>query len=115
VPPSRSAPTAPLITSGTGFIECAVFGLPSCSSIWSAFPWSAVTMQTPADSWTASITRPRHASTVSTAVTAASITPVCPTMSGFAKLMIPKLKSPSPHCSTNASAAARALISGFLS
>ena len=31
-----------------------------------------------------SITRARHASTVSTALTAAGITPVCPTMSPFA-------------------------------
>ena len=68
-----------------------MFGLPSGSSIWSALPWSAVTMQTPPDSCTASITCPRHSSTVSTAFTAASITPVWPTMSGFAKLMIAKL------------------------
>src|SRR5829696_2218596 len=115
VPPSRSSPRSALITSGTGFVECAVFGLPSGSSICSALPWSAVTMHTPPASWTASITGPRHSSTVSIAFTAASITPVCPTMSGFAKLMIPKLKSPSRHCSTSASAAACALISGFLS
>ena len=90
VPPSRSSPTSPVTISGTGFIEWAVFGLPSGSSIWSALPWSAVMMQTPPYSCTASTTSPRHSSTVSTAFTAASITPVCPTMSGLAKLMIPK-------------------------
>ena len=78
------APTSAVTTSGTGFIEWAVFGLPSGSSIWSALPWSAVMTQTPPDCSTASTTWPRHSSTVSTAFTAASMTPVCPTMSGFA-------------------------------
>ena len=33
--------------NGTGFSECAVLGEPSSSSISSALPWSAVTMQAP--------------------------------------------------------------------
>ena len=35
----------PVTTIGTGFVECAVFGEPSGSSIWSALPWSAVIRQ----------------------------------------------------------------------
>ena len=54
-------------------------------------------------------------STVSTARTAAGMSPVCPTMSELAKLMIPKRKPSSPQAPVNASAAARALISGFWS
>ena len=76
--------------NGTGFVECAVFGEPSGSSMLSALPWSAVTMQAPPDSWTAATTSARHASTASTALTAAGMSPVWPTMSGLAKLMIPK-------------------------
>ena len=45
--------------------------------------------------------------------TAAGMTPVWPTMSAFAKLMMPKRKPPSLTASANASAGARALISGF--
>jgi hypothetical protein len=88
---------------------------PSSSSISSALPWSAVTMQAPPEPSTASITFPRHSSTVSTALTAASMTPVWPTMSAFAKLMIPNTGASSSQWRTNASAASRALISGFLS
>ena len=76
--------------SGTGLSEWAVFGEPSGSSMWSQLPWSAVTMQAPPLASTAATTSPRQASTVSTAATAAGITPVWPTMSGLAKLMIPK-------------------------
>ena len=72
-----------------GFVEWAVFGEPSGSSMLSQFPWSAVTMHAPPESCTVEITSPRQRSTVSTAITAAGITPVCPTMSGLAKLMIP--------------------------
>ena len=90
MPPSRSPPTSAVTISGTGFSECAVFGLPSGSSMWSALPWSAVIDAGAAPAWTASTTRPRHSSTVSIALTAAGITPVWPTMSGLAKLMIPK-------------------------
>ena len=43
------------------------------------------------------------------------MTPVWPTMSGLAKLMIPKRGSSSRHAPTNASAASRALISGLWS
>ena len=49
-----------------------------------------VTISAPPFSWTAATTSARRVSTSSTAATAAGITPVCPTMSGFAKLMIPK-------------------------
>ena len=77
-----------MTTIGTGLSEWAVLGEPSSSSMWSALPWSAVTMQTPPLACTASTTRPRQASTVSIAFTAAGMTPVWPTMSGLAKLMI---------------------------
>ena len=70
-------------------------------------------MHAPPDSCTASTTSPRHASTVSTAVTAAGITPVWPTMSALAKLMIPNVGRSSRQAATNASAASRALISGL--
>ena len=60
---------------------------------------------------TAATTSPRQPSTSSTASTAAGMTPVWPTMSGLAKLMIPKRYSPADQCETKASAAARALIS----
>ena len=46
-------------------------------------------MQAPPERWTAETTSPRQRSTVSTPATAAAITPVCPTMSGLAKLTIP--------------------------
>ena len=59
--------------SGTGFSEWAVSGEPSSSSISSALPWSAVTTHTPPVSCTAASTSPRHASTVSTALTTAGI------------------------------------------
>ena len=49
------------------------------------------------------------------AFTAAGMTPVCPTMSGLAKLMMPKPKPPARQRSRNASVAARALISGLWS
>ena len=50
--------------SGTGFVEWAVLGEPSGSSMWSALPWSAVTMQAPPVAWTAATTSPRQRSTV---------------------------------------------------
>ena len=114
--PSPSSASAPAVTTnGTGLSECAVSGEPSSSSISSALPWSAVTMQAPPLPCTASTTRPRHSSTVSTALTAASITPVCPTMSALAKLMIANAKSCSRQCARKASVASRALISGLWS
>ena len=68
-----------------------MFGEPSGSSMWSALPWSAVTMHAPPESWTARDDVARGiASTASTAATAAGMSPVWPTMSGLAKLMIPK-------------------------
>ena len=110
----RPTPSTVTIT-GTGFSECAVSGDPSSSSISSALPWSAVISSAPPVAWTAATTSPRHASTVSTAVTAAGMTPVWPTMSALAKLMIPNLGSSSRQAAMNLSAASRALISGFLS
>ena len=76
---------------GTGFSECAVFGRAVGSSMWSALPWSAVIEQHAARLLHGARRRRRgSASTVSIAATAAGITPVWPTMSGLAKLMIPK-------------------------
>src|SRR5262245_60028437 len=86
-PCSRSANASLVSTSGTRFVVCAVCGLtPSGSSMCSAFPWSAVTRQTPSSARTHSTTRPSAASAASTAAMTAGIEPVCPTMSGFAKL-----------------------------
>ena len=76
--------------SGTGFSEWAVLGEPSGSSMWSQLPWSAVTMQAPPLALDRGDDVAEQASTASTAATAAGITPVWPTMSGLAKLMIPK-------------------------
>ena len=53
--------------------------------------------------------------TLNVLLTAAGITPVWPTMSGLAKLMIPKRKSPSRQWPQKVSAAAAALISGLWS
>ena len=72
-------------------------------------------MQAPPVAWTAATTSPRQRSTVSIAVTAAGITPVWPTMSAFAKLMMPKRGSSSCHARTNAAAASGALICGLWS
>ena len=107
-------------TSGTGLSEWAVLGEPSGSSMWSALPWSAVTTHTPPVSATAATTSARHASTVSIARTAAGITPVCPTMSALAKLMMPKpngspAAAASRHAPVNAALASLALISGLWS
>ena len=101
--------------SGTGLSECAVLGLPSGSSMWSALPWSAVMMQAPPASWTAPTTSPRQASTVSIAFTAAGITPVWPTMSALAKLMIPNAGWSSATRRRTRCAASGALISGLKS
>ena len=109
----RDSTPCAVTMNGTGFVECAVFGEPSGSSMLSALPWSAVTISAPPLSCTASTTRPRHSSTASIALTAAGITPEWPTMSGFAKLRMPKRGEASFQPSMNASAAARALISGF--
>ena len=83
--PSPSAVTI----SGTGLSEWAVLGEPSGSSMLSALPWSAVTRQAPPDSCTA---RPRRRGSRRPLDrgTAAGMLPVWPTMSGLAKLMIPK-------------------------
>jgi hypothetical protein len=54
-------------------VEWAVFGEPSGSSMWSALPWSAVTMQAPPRRGPRRRPRRGSASTVSTASTAAGI------------------------------------------
>ena len=54
--PARSRRAGLVTISGTGFIEWAVLGEPSGSSMWSALPWSAVTTHTPPLSWTAATT-----------------------------------------------------------
>src|SRR5215218_204983 len=115
IPPSRSSKPGTVTISGTGLSECAVLGEPSSSSMWSALPWSAVMMQAPPDAWTASTSSPRQRSTVSIAVTAAGITPVWPTMSALAKLMMPKRGWSSCQARTNAAAASGALIWGLWS
>ena len=75
-PPSRSVNPGLVTISGTGLVEWAVLGLPSSSSMCSALPWSAVMRHMPPDACTASITCPRHRSTVWMPCLAASITPV---------------------------------------
>ena len=70
---------------GTRLLVCAVWGCPLATlSMHSAFPWSAVTRASPPTSLKADSTRPRQASTASTALMAASSLPVCPTMSVWA-------------------------------
>ena len=115
MPCARSRTPVTVVTSGTGLSEWAVLGLPSGSSMCSALPWSAVTTHAPPSTCTRATTSPRHASTVSTARTAASITPVWPTMSGLAKLMIANPGRSSRHAEENAAAASRALICGLRS
>ena len=90
MPPSRrSTPRAGDDQAAPGWSSARCSGEPSGSSMWSALPWSAVTMQRAADSRAPPRpprrgTRPRPRPPA----TAAGITPVWPTMSGFAKLMI---------------------------
>ena len=119
-PPSLSSRPATVTISGTGFVEWAVSGLPSGASIWSALPWSAVTIRPPPPPWTASTTNARQRSTASTARVAAAMSPVWPTMSAFAKLIRPNRNgspaaAPSRQRATNSVAASRALISGLWS
>ena len=99
--------------SGTGLSEWAVCGWPSGVSISSLLPWSAVTMQTPPLSWTAlDDSAEALVDDLDGAHARPAITPVWPTMSALAKLMIAKRGRSSAHAATKASAAARALISG---
>ena len=82
----------------------------------SALPWSAVTQRTVSGMlFAASYTLPMHASTVSTAFTAASRTPVWPTISQFAKLQTIISYLSLFIASTHFSATAAALISGMRS
>ena len=74
-----------MTAKGTTLVVWAVNGEPSGFFIFSALPWSAVRKTTPPAFSTASVTSPTHLSTASTALTAASNTPVWPTMSQLAK------------------------------
>ena len=79
--------------NGTKLVVCAVCACSFTFSVMkericSALPWSAV-MNTSPPTFVVWLTiRPRHLSTVSTALTAASKLPVCPTMSALAKLQM---------------------------
>ena len=65
-----------MTAKGTLLVLWAVKGEPSGFIIFSALPWSAVRNITPPILRVASITAPTPASTASTALTAASNTPV---------------------------------------
>mmetsp|Transcript_561 Transcript_561/g.1783 ORF Transcript_561/g.1783 Transcript_561/m.1783 type:complete len:211 (-) Transcript_561:1026-1658(-) len=88
----------PPIATGTGASVCDVSGkgvVPSASkrhsfflflcTMSSAFPWSAVSKNMPPSSSTTSRSSFTHASHSSHAAIVAARSPVCPTMSGFAK------------------------------
>jgi len=97
-------------------VVCAVCGWPLAGSFMSSqLPWSAVTRRAPFFARTASAMRPTPASTASTAWIAAGKTPVCPTMSGLAKLTRMKSNAFDSTARTTASATLAALISGFSS
>ena len=70
---------------------------------------------TPSTSLIACTASPTSESTLSTAFTAAGITPVCPTMSGLAKLMIITSYLSDLIASTRSIPTSGALISGFKS
>ena len=106
---------APITTQGTGLVVWAVKGVPSSFFILSALPWSAVRITLPPAASTASITLPAHWSTASTALTAASNTPVWPTMSQLAKFRMMTSYLPLSIRLTHSSATSGALISGFRS
>ena len=85
-PPSRSFTSPqPTATKGTTLVVWAVKGVPSGFIIFSALPWSAVIKAQPPAFSTADTTWSTQVSTASTALTAASNTPVWPTMSQLAK------------------------------
>ena len=69
----------------------------------------------PSTSLTASTALPTSSSTFSTALIAAGITPVCPTISGFAKLMMIASYLSDLIASTKSIPTSGALISGFKS
>ena len=83
-PPCRRVQGAPTTQKGTGLVVWAVKGEPSASYILSALPWSAVIRAMPPILRMASTVRPTQVSTASTAFTAASKTPVWPTISQLA-------------------------------
>src|SRR5690606_11505006 len=86
-PLRRLAARPPRYSNGTGPTVCAVCGCPvSGSRIISRLPWSAVTSISPPTASSAARIAPRASSTASAAFTAASITPLWPTMSGLAML-----------------------------
>ena len=80
----RDIPVIMATAKGTGFVVCAVFTLPSAPTMQSALPWSAVIRRMPFSLMIASYSLPTHLSTASTAFTAASKTPVWPTISQLA-------------------------------
>ena len=101
---------------GTLLVVCAVKGSPvSGSIIMSALPWSAVMSAAPPVARTASTTLATHLSTVRTASSAASSTPVWPTMSQLAKFRIMTSYLPLPMSSTAFSVTSFALMSGLRS
>ena len=114
--PSSARPySSPAFTrmKGTGLVVWAVQGSPvSQSIICSAFPWSAQINIAPPTSLTASTALPTQVSTASIAFTAASMTPVCPTISGFAKLQIIASYFPLFIAFTSPSHTSNMLISG---
>ena len=71
--------------------------------------------RTPSTSFTASTAFPTSSSTFSTALIAAGITPVCPTISGLAKLIIITSYLSDFIASTKSIPTSGALISGFKS
>src|SRR4029079_3613415 len=111
LPPERNCAPATVTTRGTGVVVCAVWGDTSRSSICSAFPWSAVTSPVPPACSTAARIAPSAASDASTPAITAGRTPVCPTMSGWARLTTAKAY-PFPRCSAKQRATPAAAISG---
>ena len=107
--------SAEISTTGTGLVVCAVKGEPSVSRSLSALPWSAVRSALPPIERILSTTFFTHSSTACTALTAAGITPVCPTMSQLAKLRIIASYVPVESSSSALSVTSYALISGFKS
>ena len=101
--PGRSSVPAPQRMKGTRLVVWAVMGLPSGCFMSSALPWSAVTMAMPPIFNVASTTLPTHWSTVSTALMAASSTPVWPPMSQLAKFRMITSYAPDSMRSTHLS------------
>ena len=104
-------------TNGTGLSECAVFGRAVGLEhlVGVAVVGGDDAARRPRRA-TASTTRPRHSSTVSTAFTAAGMTPGVADHVGVGEVDDPERRLVArASASTNASAASRALISGLWS